>query len=184
MAGESVLWRRLDAPGHDACRLKSSMFNRELEGTAVFRHNGHATQLSYRVLCDADWRTKRGHVRGWIGNDSVKVDIVRLDIGSWAVNGAIAAGLDHCDDLDLGFTPATNLISLRRLSLAVGDAADLTAAWFDVETASLQVLPQRYERRGDTTYYYEAPSFGYTGVLEADEVGFVRAYPGLWDAER
>ena len=184
MAGESVLWRRLDVPGHDACRIKSSMFSRELDGTAVFRHERGAAHLSYRVLCDADWRTKRGHIRGWIGLDSIKVDIVRLDIGSWALNGEIIAGLDHCDDLDLGFTPATNFIPVKRLSLNVDDAADVASAWFDVETVSLRTLSQRYERRGDTTYHYEAPSFGYTGLIEVDEIGFVRTYPDLWEADQ
>ena len=184
MAGESVLWRRLDVPGHDACRLKSSMFSRELDGMAVFTHNGEAASLSYRVLCDADWRTKRGHIRGWVGSDVIKIDVVRLDVGSWTVNGAIIAGLDHCDDLDLGFTPATNLIAVKRLSLAVGDAADVTAAWFDLETADLKVLPQRYERRAEAAYHYEAPSYDYTGLIEVDEDGFVRTYPELWEAER
>ena len=179
-----MLWRRLDAPGHDACRLENSMFSRELDGTAVFRHSRGAAYLSYRVLCDAEWRTKRGHIRGWIGSDSIKVDIVRLDIGSWALNGAIVAGLDHCDDLDLGFTPATNLIPVKRLSLNVGDAVDVTSAWFDIDTASLTVLSQRYERRAATAYFYEAPSFGYAGLVEVDETGFARTYPDLWEAER
>jgi hypothetical protein len=89
----------------------------------------------------------------------------------------------HCLDLDFGFTPSTNLLQLRRLALAVGQGVDAPAAWLDVSTGALTVLLQRYERRSDTTYWYEAPGFSYAALLEVDPVGFVRRYPGLWEAE-
>jgi hypothetical protein len=93
------------------------------------------------------------------------------------------AGLESCVDLDYGFTPATNLIQLRRSSLAVGAAADLPAAWLDVAAGTLQVLPQRYERRGEASYWYESPTFSYAALLEVTNDGFVRRYPGLWELE-
>jgi len=34
----SVLWRRLDTPGHDVCRLEKSDAGWKLEGVAVFLH--------------------------------------------------------------------------------------------------------------------------------------------------
>src|SRR5207244_2474062 len=36
----AILWRRLDTPGHDACRLERSDAGWELDGTAVFREDG------------------------------------------------------------------------------------------------------------------------------------------------
>jgi hypothetical protein len=86
-------------------------------------------------------------------------------------------------DLDFGFTPSTNLLQLRRLALATGQGADAPAAWLDVSTGTLDVLVQRYERRSETTYWYEAPRFNYAEMLEVDSVGFVRRYPGLWEVE-
>lgn len=75
------------------------------------------------------------------------------------------------------------MLALRRLALAVGQAADAPAAWLDVESGTLEHLPQRYERRSRTTYWYEAPSVGYAGLLEVAPSGFVRTYPGLCEAE-
>ena len=40
MAVGAVLWRRLDTPGHDACRLVRNDAGWQLEGTAVFREDG------------------------------------------------------------------------------------------------------------------------------------------------
>jgi hypothetical protein len=47
----------------------------------------------------------------------------------------------------------------------------------------LKPLPQRYERRSETAYWYEAPTVRYAALLEVTSAGFVRLYPGLWEAE-
>jgi hypothetical protein len=55
-------------------------------------------------------------------------------------------------------------------------------AWIDAPDGVLQALPQRYERRSATTYWYESPTVGYAELLELAPSGFVRRYPGLWEA--
>ncbi len=179
-----MLWRRLDTPGHDACRLEASAAGWRLDGTAVFRHQGAPAQLTYHLACDAAWRAKIGHVRGRLGERRVELTVERTAGGAWTLNGAAVAGLERYVDLDLGFTPATNLTQIRRVALAQGETAEVPVAWLDVEAgATLQALPQRYERRTEATYWYESPSTGYAGLLELTPVGFVRRYPGLWTAE-
>lgn len=179
----SILWRRIDGPGHDACRLVQHDAGWSLEGTAVFSLAGLPACLMYTAACDASWRAQRGHVSGWIGDRPVEFVIERAAGGAWTLDGADVPGLAHCPDLDFGFTPATNLLQLRRLALAEGQGAHAPAAWLDVSTGALSILDQRYERRSDTIYWYEAPRFGYAELLEVDAVGFVRRYPGLWQAE-
>ena len=119
---------------------------------------------------------------GWLGDRQVSLRIRRTADG-WEMNGRVAPGLEECLDLDFGFTPATNLFQLRRIALVRGQAADVPVAWLDVSAATLDLLHQRYERRTDTAYWYEAPRFGYAGLLEVEPEGFVRVYPELWAAE-
>jgi hypothetical protein len=179
----SVLWRRLDAPGHDACRLVRRAAGWALDGAAAFSENGVPARLTYDVACDRGWRTERGEVAGWVGDRPVAFEVVRTAAGLWILNGTAVADLERCVDLDLGFTPATNLLQLRRCALAAGQAADVPVAWLDVARGALDLLPQRYERRGETAYWYEAPRFDYAALLEVDTAGFIRRYPGLWEAE-
>nr|CCP38731.1 hypothetical protein BN444_00449 [Xanthomonas translucens pv. translucens DSM 18974] len=118
----SILWRRLDAPGHDACRLQRNASAWQLDGAAVFRlEHGRIGQLQYRVQCDLHWHTQWGTVRGWLGGGTVDLAIARDVRGHWKLNGRPVADVSHCIDLDLGFTRATNLLQLRRLRLAVGE---------------------------------------------------------------
>lgn len=178
----AILWRRLDTPGHDACRLRESDVGWQLDGRAVFVHEGLPAQLGYSLTCDRSWRTQHGEVSGWIGSEELAFAITRSPDGVWTRNGAVVPGLDGCVDLDLGFTPATNLVQIHRVALAEGQAADVPVAWLDVSSGTLDVLLQRYERRSASTYWYEAPRFNYAALLEVDAVGFVRRYPGLWEA--
>ena len=60
----TILWRRVDNPGHDACRLLALGDAWRLEGTAVFRQEGVPACLTYKVDCDANWRTREGAVHG------------------------------------------------------------------------------------------------------------------------
>jgi hypothetical protein len=181
----SILWRRLDTAGHDACRLEQRANGWRLAGTAIFVHDGEPAQLAYELACDAHWRAVEGSVRGWVGARPVSIEVAHTPAGAWQLNGAPIAGIDcACADLDLGFTPATNLAQLRRLDLPIGQGADAPAAWLDVTSGALQLLNQRYERRSEWTYWYQAPRFGYAAVLEVTPAGFVRRYPGLWEAEQ
>ena len=183
MSTTCVIWRRLDAPGHDACRLEEHEAGWILDGGAVFREKGVPASLSYRIECDRTWRSQRGRLHGWIGPDRIDFRIERTAGDTWTLNGVEQAGVRDCIDLDLAITPATNLIPIRRLALAVGQSADAPAAWLQVAATSLVVLPQHYERRTEITYLYEAPTTGFSGPLEVTPSGFARRYAGLWAME-
>jgi hypothetical protein len=109
MEAVSILWRRLDTPGHDACRLEGRDDGWQLEVTAVFRHEGVPARLTYHIACDLAWCTQQGRVRGWLGPRPVEFGMAPTAAGVWTLNGAAVPGVAGCVDLDLGFTPATNL---------------------------------------------------------------------------
>jgi hypothetical protein len=172
----SILWRRLDAPGHDACRLERNATAWQLDGAAVFR-------LEDQRIAQLHWHAQWGTVRGWLGSAAVDLSIARDARGHWKLNDEAVPDLSHCVDLDLGFTPATNLLQLRRLNLAEGEGADAPAAWVDLEGGVLSELVQRYERTASDQYAYEAKRFDYAAMLGVTSDCFVRDYPGLWIAE-
>jgi uncharacterized protein len=179
----TAFWRRLDVPGHDACRLERRALGWRLEGTAVFRERGATSRLDYVVECDARWRTTWGTVHGWRGAARVAHRAERDADGAWTLDGVLVPGVHGALDLDLAFTPATNMLQLRRVALAVGAAADVPVAWLDDATWTLAPLPQRYERRGEGAYWYESPTADYRALLEVRADAFATRYPGLWEAE-
>lgn len=184
MTGARALWRRLDTPGHDACRLLRQGQGWRLEGAAVFAWEGRPCQLRYTVDCDGLWQSRSATIEGWLGADDVALGIERNDNGRWTLNGVDQPEAAGLVDLDLGFTPATNLLPIRRLALACGEKTQAPAAYLSFPPDRLTRLDQTYERLGRTCYAYSARVFDYAAVLTVSEAGIVTDYPGLWKAPR
>ena len=180
---QTILWRRLDSPGHDACGLSSSSEGWRLAGTAVFSCEGQPCRLCYEVDCDTSWHTRSAKVAGWVGRTVVKLDIEAGPGERWDFNGTEQTELTGLVDVDLGFTPSTNLIQLRRLSLSVGQATDAPTVYLNFPELTLGRLEHRYQRAAPDRYDYQAPTFDYAGVLQVSAAGFVTLYPGLWELE-
>jgi len=175
-------WTRLDIPGTDACELVSRPDGWRVEGVAEFGSGVAAARLEYVAEANRDWETLRAEVRGTAGARSIEFTVERSGAGAWRINGADQPAFRGLIDLDLGFTPATNIFPLRRLALDPGKAAAAEAVWLDDTAWAFRRLPQRYERRSADAYWYESPTAGYADLLVVGPDGFVREYPGLWTA--
>lgn len=99
----------------------------------------------------------------------------------WRVGTDIQHAVAGCVDIDLGFSPATNILALRRLSLGIGEQAEAPAAWLALPSMKLRVLPQTYLRSTKFQYEYEASTVGYKGQLQVSSLGAVVQYPGLFE---
>lgn len=182
----TVLWRRLDPAGHDAATIEASEAGIELRGMAVFHDAGGPAALHYRIRCDTSSLTTTARILGWCGLRQVELQIERDAAGRWTLNGVACTEVAGCVDLDLGFTPATNLLPLRRLSLATGQSAEVRSAWLESPGGSLAPLVQRYHRATPSEYVYEADLPGgaqFGGKLRVTPGGWVLDYADLWRAE-
>ena len=180
---ELIRWRRMDMPGHDACGLWLTERGWRVTGTAIFAREGQPCHLAYEVDCAMTWRTRSATVTGYMGGHAVALAIAARPGQRWELNGTEQPEVAGCIDIDLSFTPATNLIAIRRLALDIGHACEAVAAWLRVPECTLERLEQRYHRVTLDTYDYRAPSVGYAAALQVSDSGFVTQYPGLWEQE-
>jgi hypothetical protein len=181
-AESSILWRRIDVPGHEAARLVFRDGRWHLLGTAVFAHEGRGCRLDYRIACDERWRTVSARVSGWVGGEEVEIEIAHAD-GRWTMNGAECPQVAGCTDVDLNFSPSTNLLPIRRLGLAVGEEGPAAAAWLRFPGLRLERLDQTYRRLGERAYRYESADGAFRRDIEVDDAGLVTRYPDFWEAE-
>lgn len=181
MPSKNILWRRLDRAGHEWARLEPRGAEQRLEGTAVFTHEGEPCRFDYLVVCNSRWETRRGNVSGWLGNERVDLDI-RAEGGRWWLEERLCPEVDGALDIDLNFSPSTNLLPIRRLALEVGQQAAVRAAWLRFPSFDLVPLEQSYHRVDTSKYRYESAS-GFVTELEVDRTGFVTLYPRVWTKE-
>lgn len=180
---EIILWRRLDLPGHEIATIHRWLDEWRVSGVAVFVESGSPCRIEYEIRCDARWTTRGCALQGAIGAQAVHVNIEREVGGTWSVNGDEVAELHGCADIDLGFSPVTNLLPIRRLALPIGGRASVGAAWVRFPELSVEVLEQTYTRAASDRYEYESAGGNFRRVLTVNAFGCVIDYPGLWLAE-
>ena len=182
MEDQSILWRRVHEPGHEFLRVSVEEFWRRLTGTAVFAHARQPYRLDYVVVCNPSWQTVSGRVTGWLGNKSVEVDISVEYQQRWRLNGEECPDVAGCIDLDLNFSPSTNLLPIRRLNLAIGEEAEVEAAWLRFPGFNLERLKQVYRRIDADTYRYASAGGAFVAEIRVNPGGIVTSYPGFWEA--
>jgi uncharacterized protein len=180
---QSIIWRGSYFPGHEACRLYRRDDEWGLEGTSVFSKDQQPCRLSYLIACDLGWNTLRGSVSGWVGNRDVNIELTVDEFDHWRLNGREESGVDGCVDLDLNFSPVTNLLPIRRLNLKIGEEAEVKAAWLRFPGFELERLVQVYTRLDEFRYRYSSSGGEFVRELTVNEVGFVVDYPGFWTAD-
>lgn len=183
MTAHAILWRRLDTPGHEACRYFLHDSSWHLVGTAVFAHNAQPCRLDYVVVCNAAWQTVSGTVRGWIGDETIAIEVAVDATRRWWLNGTECPAVAGSTDIDLNFSPSTNLLPIRRLDLAIGQEAQVQAAWLRFPSFTLEPLVQCYRRLDAATYRYESAGGMFTTDLQVNAAGFVTLYPRFFQVE-
>jgi hypothetical protein len=173
-----LFWQRIDTVGGEYAELEWDPIR--LEGEVVLVEDGAPFAVSYRVECDDAGLTARAQVQVKRSGVRDELTLTRGRAGDWTANGRSIPELRGIADVDLSVTPSTNTPPIRRLGLAVGQAAELTAAWVRLPSLDIAPLRQVYRRTEASLYAYEAPDLAFHAQLEVDDDGVVREYGGLW----
>ena len=175
----SVLWQRFDLPGADYCTLWRVGTGWRLTGVALVAFDGVPLRADYRVECDESWQTREASLVVATGGEERRLHLRVGDDGAWSLGGRSVDGVRGAFDVDLGVTPATNTLPIRRLNLAVGASAEVVAAWVRFPELKIEPLWQRYTRLAEDRYRYESDG-GYVTELLVDDLGLIVAYEGGW----
>ncbi len=180
----TAAWRHVGARnGFEVLFLEADDDGWRLDGQATGVEAGEAWSVRYAVTVDdrACTRTARITGRSALGAREVRLDADGT--GGWRVNGASAPELEGCLDVDLEASVCTNALPVRRLGLAVGEAAEAPAAYVRALGLDTERLEQRYGRIADdggrTRYDYAAPAFDFQAILVYDAASLVVDYPGI-----
>jgi hypothetical protein len=179
----AIVYRCVYLNGHEYCRLYFHQERWCLSGTAVFVRDNKPTRLQYDIECDSAWHTVSAKVLGRVGEDDIDHSIDVHPDKSWRLNDKDQPNVLGCVDIDLNFSPSTNLLPIRRLNLSVGQQAPVKAAWLRFPSFKLEPLDQTYIRLAENMYRYESAGGSFSAELTVNDVGLVTNYPGIWEEE-
>ena len=145
-----------------------------LVGTVLGAEGGLPVRVEYRVLADRAGMTTAVHVRDSRAFETRTIALERSAKGAWTVDGVAAKGLKGCTDIDLGCSPSTNTLPIRRLRLAIGASQTIQAAWVMFPALTVIKAAQTYTRLDEFTYRYSSGTF--EAELTVDDDGLVAAY--------
>ena len=152
----------------------------QLSGNVVGLWKGAPINIDYVINVDEAWRTRNVAVRANVDGQRRELSLSCVD-GRWTRDGVELENVRGCVDVDLGFTPATNVLPIRRLPMAIGEKVDVTAAWITLPNLDVSPLSQTYRRTGERSYHYSSKT-GFETTIEVDEDGLVADYPPAWRA--
>lgn len=157
-----------------------------------------AYRLDFHLEASEGWVTSRlvltSEGTGWRRH----LDLRRSRSGAWtahaSAHGDVALPAPGGDpstfaeaiDCDLGYSPLTNLMPIRRSGLdRRAGAQDFLMAWVSVPDLSVVASAQRYEHvrttaDGSVVRYVDRGLFpGFKAELRLDRTGVIELYPGL-----
>jgi hypothetical protein len=175
-----LVWRRMmDDCSFEECVVTALAGGFGIAGHVIAAHDGQPLTIAYDIRCERNWSAQTISVEQVLGRAPRRLSLVRSG-KSWLVDGAPDLRLDGCAEPDLGITPSTNALALRRLDLAIGQAADITCAWVKFPAFAIEPALQRYERLGEREYRYTNVGSGFTATLTVDELALPVSYQGIW----
>ena len=175
MSTRRVAWRRTDEVATDEhCTLTQRDSGLSLVGTVLGSEGGVPVRIEYRVLADAEGLTTAAHVRDLRGFEQRTLVLERDAKGGWSVDGKAVRGLKGATDVDLGCSPSTNTLPIRRLRLGIGASKTIKAAWVRFPELTVVKADQKYTRLDEFTYRYASGDF--EAELTVDDEGLVAAY--------
>lgn len=174
-----IAWRRLDASGREEFELAPDPQGWRLRGTILLSDAGQPFEARYELICDSAWRTRAVAI-DQRGPDGERSRRLTAKDGRWSVDGSEIDAIRGCIDVDLGWTPSTNTLPIRRLELAVGQSRAVTAAWVRFPELTVEPLPQEYLRLAERRYRYSSAGGRFVAELEVDEHGLVTTYGDIW----
>jgi hypothetical protein len=175
-----VVWRRtIDDKSIEYCTVVTRPGEMRISGHIVAAHESQPLKLAYDIHCGDDWAAQTIEIEQALDGLTRRLSITRAANG-WLIDGAPDARLAGCEEVDIGLTPSTNALAIRRLGLAVGGAGEITVAWVRLPALTVEPSHQRYERLGEQAYRYTNLDSGFAAMVTVDALALPVTYEGVW----
>ena len=150
-----------------------------IDGDVIGAIGESPVHANYSVLMDDAWRVQSCVIETYV-DGNIRRRILSARGNEWFIDGAHLPALDGCEVIDLGITPSTNTIAINRLSLPIGGAGTVHAAYVDFPSLEVSRSHQSYARKDSARYEYHNLDSGFTAILQVDGSNTVVEYGSVW----
>lgn len=177
---KSLLWHFTQVSSLEHFSLVEADDHYLLKGTVVCLLEEKPACINYTIRCTSNWETRSVKVHQQWNNTEKHLSLEVDEAQNWTLNDEPLDFASGFIDIDLGVTPATNTLPIRRFALMMEEGKDTTAVWLRFPALSVEPLSQRYTRIGEHEYTYESFKSGFRADLHFDDDGVVIRYGDFW----
>ncbi len=175
-----VLWLSTELQSAEHCTIRTGPGSHEFESTALLVYRDVPARIDYTLSTNEALQRHRVRIEMTAGGQRRILSLDHSDNG-WLVDGVPRADLEACMDIDLGWTPATNTLPLRRETIEIGQSIETLAAWVRFPELDVIASAQKYTRLAGNLVRYQSATFEAELVVSPD--GIVTTYAdSLWKA--
>jgi len=175
-----IVWHCALLASSEHASLLEQEDDHRLRGIVVLPRGGAPCHIDYEVIADRDWLPRVCVVAVTLPGEVRRIELTSDPVGRSDLDGRAARFLDGCGDIDLGWTPATNTIPIRRLGLEIGETASTLAAWVRFPELDVVANAQHYTRLAPDRWRYRSGDYDFELVTDVT-TGLVLAYgDDLW----
>jgi uncharacterized protein len=178
----TILWRNEDFHMYEYCALKDAEQGFQIEGVVVTVVEEKPVRIAYQIVLDQNGLTRLVEVDAVGELVEQHLRLVVDEQRNWHWNGKELPECRGFSDVDLGFSPSTNALPIRRLNLNIGESQTLTVTWVRFPEFDVVAFPQRYTRLGTNRYLFESLLSDFKAELVVDELGMVQQYGNYWES--
>jgi hypothetical protein len=180
----TVQWTDWSGRGLDRCLWSQNEEGASLEGVVIGTREGEYG-AHYLVRTDALFRTRELRFE-YLGGP--RLHLVVDELGRWRdmLRDQPVPALDGCLDVDIGATPSTNTLPIRRLCLVEQASAKIEVAYVPLPSQiGEEFLPTRAQQQytclaSGRRYRYDGIFRGFTAELEVDADLMILDYPKMF----
>ena len=181
----SVFWRPLDEIGLEHLLLSNSGDAIRADGLILqTKARRGPFRARYAIEAGPDWRMRACDIAVEEPGRPERRLALQVDgAGRWRdeASGTALPALAGCLEVDIQVSPFTNSLAVGRLNLAIGQSAEIRAAYITVPELELAPAAQRYTRLAADRYRYEGLGTGFAADIAIDADGLVLDYPGVFE---
>jgi uncharacterized protein len=177
-----VLWWCEDLQSSEHCVLERSDEGWIFTGAATLAIADRPGHIAWRLRADREWLTRAVGIRVVSEGRDRAMTIVADGAGAWRADGDAVAAVEGCVDVDLGWTPATNTLPIRRLDLAVGDEVTIPVAFLRFPELTMARSDQIYTRLAPDRWRYRSGPYDFELATDAATGVVMRYGERLWRA--
>ncbi|MEC4114804.1 putative glycolipid-binding domain-containing protein [Myroides pelagicus] len=163
----------------ERCSIISKENSFHIKGELVGNKNNQVYGVEYQIVVDEQWQTRFFSLNTHIGHRNSFTMAHKIN-GVWQIDEVEHLEYNECIDIDIAVTPFTNTIAINRLNLAVGESLVQTVMYINPIDDRISPMLQEYKRLSTNSYYYKNLGTEYEAVIEVDDTGLVKNYPGLF----